>query len=82
MNDRQTAPIQYGPVQGEGTVSSGLDFYKPTMSQVAFEKHQEAEVTFTFKNRGKNKLTDYVDAPELQARLDTRRTGWTTHYLQ
>jgi nicotinate phosphoribosyltransferase len=76
MNDRQTAPIQYGPVQGEGTVSSGLDFYKPTMSQVAFEKHQEAEVTFTFKNRGKNKLTDYVDAPELQARLDTRRTGW------
>lgn len=78
---RDTSPIQYGPVQGEGTLSSGVDFYKPTMSQVAFEKHKDAEVAFTFKNRGKNRLVDYVDAAELQARLDTRRQGWSAEEL-
>lgn len=77
MNYREVAPIEYGPLQGEGTLSSGLDFYKPTMSQVAFEKHKEAEVTFTFKNRGKNKLTDYVDPTQLQARLDQRQVGFS-----
>lgn len=73
---RDEAPIEYGPVLGEGTLSSGLDFYKPTMSQAAFEKHKDAEVTFTFKNRGNNKLTPYVAPDELQARLDIRRAGW------
>lgn len=78
---RDESPIQYGPVQGEGTLSSGLDFYKPTMSQVAFEKHKDAEVTFTFKNRGKNRLINYVDPGELQARLDTRQAGWSADEL-
>lgn len=72
----ENAPIEYGPLQGEGTLSSGLDFYKPTMSQVAFEEHKDAEVTFTFKNRGKNKLTQYVDTEELQNRLDIRQAGF------
>lgn len=76
MEYRDVAPIEYGPLQGEGTLSSGLDFYKPTMSQVAFEKHKDAEVTFTFKNRGKNQLTKYVGVEELQARLDARQHGW------
>ncbi len=76
MEYRDVAPIQYGPLQGEGTLASGLDFYKPTMSQVAFEKHKDAEVTFTFKNRGKNQLTQYVGVEELQTRLDARQHGW------
>lgn len=73
---RDVSPIEYGPVLGEGTLSSGLDFYKPTMSQVAFEKYKDAEVTFAFKNRGKNRLTEYVGIEELQARLDARQAGW------
>ncbi|MBP9738919.1 hypothetical protein KBD20_04480, partial [Candidatus Saccharibacteria bacterium] len=84
MEYRDVAPIQYGPLQGEGTLTSGLDFYKPTMSQVAFEKHKDAEVTFTFKNRGKNQLTQYVGIAELQTRLDARQHGWNpeeTAYL-
>jgi nicotinate phosphoribosyltransferase len=76
MNYTEVAPIEYGPLQGEGTLSSGLDFYKPTMSQVAYEKHKDAEVTFTFKNRGKNKLSKYVEVDELQSRLDGRLAGF------
>lgn len=36
-----------------GNLMSGLDFYKLTMAQFAWENHPEAEVTFTFKNRKK-----------------------------
>lgn len=62
--------------QDEQFLSAGLDFYKPTMSQLAFEKNKDAEVTFTFKNRGKELLTPYVDPTILQARLDIKRDGW------
>lgn len=78
MNNRETAPINYGPTQGEGTLSSGLDFYKPTMSQVCFEKHPKTEVAFTFKNRDKSKLAKYINVSELKTRLDTHKSGWDT----
>lgn len=57
-------------------LSKGLDYYKATMSQVEFEKHPEAQVTFTLKNRGENLLTEFVDPAELQARLDEFIEGW------
>lgn len=57
-------------------LSKGLDYYKATMSQVEFEKHPEAQVTFTLKNRGENLLTEHVDPEELQIHLDAFREGW------
>ncbi len=53
------------------SLSAGLDFYKPTMSQFAYENEPSAEVTFTFKNRGRQILKDYVDPLALQARFDS-----------
>lgn len=57
-------------------LSKGLDYYKATMSQVEFEKHPEAQVTFTLKNRGENLLTEHVAPEELQIHLDAFREGW------
>lgn len=68
-----TSPVEYGPMPEKMMVSAGLDFYKPTMSQLQFEKHADAEVTFTFKNRGEQRLADYVSAEALQTRLDNLR---------
>lgn len=77
MEKAYSSPVEYGPLQEGRDLSVGLDFYKPTMSQVAFEKKNDAEVTFTFKNRGKEVLTEYVDPFTLQERLNTRRSGWS-----
>lgn len=55
-------------------LSRGLDFYKLTMGNVAFEKRPDAEVTFTLKNRRREQpLTEFVSAPALQERLDAIR---------
>ncbi len=65
-------------------LSAGLDYYKPTMSQVQYEKYPDAQVVFRLKNRGDNVLTDYINAQELQSRLDQFRGGWNnseTAYL-
>lgn len=62
--------IEHGPLQEAGMITAGLDFYKPTMSQLAFEKEADTEVTFTFKNRGQERIADYVGVQELQDRLD------------
>lgn len=60
------------------TIDEGLDFYKPTMSQLHYEKHPDVEVTFTFKNRGEQRIADYVAVDDLQARLDMLRDkNWT-----
>lgn len=59
-------------------ITMGLDYYKPTMSQLAYEQEPDTEVTFTFKNRGEQRLADYVGADELQARFDRiQERGWT-----
>lgn len=58
-------------------LTNGLDFYKPTMSQLAYEQEPHAEVTFTFKNRGDQRIAEYVTVDELQDRLDNlRKRGW------
>lgn len=58
-------------------LTNGLDFYKPTMSQLAYEQEPDAEVTFTFKNRGEQDITEFVSPEDLQQRLDNlRKRGW------
>jgi nicotinate phosphoribosyltransferase len=61
---------------------AGLDFYKPTMSQLAFEKEPNAEVTFTFHNRGSQRLLEYVDPFALQEKFDLiREKGFSEEEL-
>lgn len=49
---------------------AGLDYYKLTMSQFAFDNHREAQVTFTLKNRNrKQRLLDRMSVAEVQAAL-------------
>lgn len=70
--------LTYGPELEETMITAGLDYYKLTMGQLQFEKHEDKEVTFTFKNRGEQRLLDYVDPDELQTRLDQiRQAGWS-----
>src|SRR5688500_5356701 len=57
-------------------VSTGIDYYKPTMSQLQFEKHLDAEVTFTLHNRGRERLLDYIDINNLGRRLESLASGW------
>lgn len=67
----------------EPLLSQGLDYYKPTMSQLAYHTEPNAEVTFSFHNRGLQRLMDYVDITELQERFDTvQARGWSTAELQ
>lgn len=74
--------LTQGPMIEETMLTAGMDYYKPTMSQLQFEKHADKEVTFTFKNRGEQRIADYVDANELQAQLDfIRERGWAAEEL-
>lgn len=59
-------------------ITYGLDYYKPTMSQLAYLHEPDAEVTFTYHNRNpKQRLMDHVDPEELQERFDAiRDAGW------
>jgi nicotinate phosphoribosyltransferase len=76
-------PIMQGPLLEAGYITAGLDYYKPTMSQLAHEIEPDAEVTFTFKNRGQQRLLDYVDPVNLQERFNTiRERGWQTAELE
>lgn len=75
--DHVTNQVPYGPLVESGQLSAGLDYYKLTMSQLAYELEPDAEVTFTFHNRGEQRLLDYVDPNALQHRLDDiRQHGW------
>ncbi|HTE57763.1 MAG TPA: nicotinate phosphoribosyltransferase [Verrucomicrobiae bacterium] len=67
----ENSPITYGPELERSYITSGLDYYKPTMSQLAHEIEPDAEVTFTLKNRGEQRLVEYIEPEQLQARLDT-----------
>src|SRR5690348_12522340 len=69
--------MEYGPYREDMYLSSGLDYYKPTMSQLLYEQQRDTEVTFTFKNRGGQRIEEYVEPEALQQRLDTiRERGW------
>lgn len=66
-----------------GVLSAGLDYYKPTMSQLQQEKYPDVEVTFTFHNRGQQRLVEYVDPNVLQDRCDEiRERGWSQSELK
>lgn len=61
----------------ENQLTNGLDFYKVTMGQVAYEQEPFAEVTFTFKNRGEQRIADYAPVEQLTERFDRlRQRGW------
>lgn len=63
-------------------VAIGTDYYKPNMSQLAFEQEPDAEVTFTFHNRGQQRLLDYVNLDALRQRLDSLRAkSWSEDEL-
>lgn len=66
----ETSPLPYGPDLERTYLTAGTDYYKPTMSQLAYEQEPTAEVTFTFHNRGEQRLMDHIDPAVLQARLD------------
>ncbi len=54
-------------------LTRGIDFYKPTMSQFAYEKQPDALTTFTLKNRAETQLGAYVSPEELRERFDAIR---------
>jgi nicotinate phosphoribosyltransferase len=65
------SPVELGPYREDGMITAGMDYYKPTMSQVLHECEPDAEVTFTFKNRrSEQRLAEYVDPANLQDRFD------------
>lgn len=57
-------------------LSQGLDYYKATMGQVEYDTHRDTIVTFELKNRGANKLSDYVTPEMLLDRLNELKDGW------
>ena len=78
-----TAEVFIGPLEEAGQLTAGLDYYKVTMSQLAHEVAPDAAVTFTFKNRGEQRLADYVSAESLQQRFDTMKlNGWWDDELE
>lgn len=60
----------------EPKLSQGLDYYKATMGQLEYDKHPDAEVTFTLKNRAPTLLSEFVSAEELHDRISTLAHGW------
>lgn len=74
--------LEHGPFIEQTMLTAGLDYYKPTMSQLAYENEPDAVVTFTFKNRGAQRLADYVNPQELAEQFTRRRTaGFSTEEL-
>ncbi len=65
----------------ERRLSSGLDYYKATMSQLEYEKYPDTKVTFTLKNRAEAKLSEYVQPEMLRRRLEMLRSGWQPEEL-
>src|ERR1044071_5189715 len=77
-----TTEVMHGPLLEQQMLSSGLDYYKPTMSQLHYEQHPDTEVTFTFKNRGEQRLADYIDPAVLRERFhQLRDRNWTEQEL-
>lgn len=71
------SPVPYGPLPESDSLSAGLDYYKPTMSQFSYEYENDVDVTFTLKNRGNQRLLDHIDPVDLQAQFDAKRErGW------
>ncbi len=75
--------IEYGPYREDQMLTAGLDYYKPTMSQILYEHEPDTEVTFTFKNRRpEQRLADYTTVMDFQERFDMLRAqGFSTEEL-
>ena len=65
----------------EPKLSQGLDYYKATMGQLEYDKHPDAEVTFTLKNRAPTLLSEFVSVEELRDRLDRLANGWQSNEI-
>jgi len=65
--------IEFGPLFESTRLSAGIDYYKATMSQLAYETEPDLKVTFTFFNRGEQRLADYINPADLQSRMDQLR---------
>lgn len=75
--------VEYGPLIEETMLSAGLDYYKPTMSQFIHEVEPDVEITFTFKNRGEQRLLDYIDIGDISDRLERiRNRGFQPEELE
>jgi len=74
--------VEQGPLQEQTMLSTGLDYYKPTMAQVELERFPNDQVTFTLKNRGDRLLTDYVSPDQLASRLERFQSGWSTQEIE
>ncbi len=71
------------PQLAERPISEDLDYYKATMSQFFYRHDPDTQVTFTFHNRGQQRILDYVDPSRLQEHFDAVQTqGWTVPELQ
>lgn len=68
--------LRYGPEQGQTHLSAGLDYYKPTMSQLEHDRLAGMSVTFSFKDRGHADLLRYVEPAVLKDRLARFQHGW------
>lgn len=67
----------------EDQLTSGLDYYKPTMSQLALNEEPNAQVTYQLCNRGDQRFADYVRHEVLQERFDeVQRRGWSKSELE
>jgi len=65
------------------TLTSGLDYYKPTMSQLAYRQEPDAQVTYSLHNRGKQHFADYIKPEQLRERFDDiQARGWTPQETQ
>lgn len=64
------SPVAYGPDLANTLITAGLDYYKPTMSQLAYNLQPDTEVTFTFKNRGQQRIADFVKIDDLVDRFE------------
>lgn len=70
------------PTSPERHLSDSLDMYKLYMGQVALNRHPDAEVTFTMKNRAETPLADFVDVEQLKGRFDAITTqGFTAEEI-
>lgn len=71
------------PQNTERPLLNDIDLYKFPMGQLALEKHPDAEVTFTFKNRSPERpIINYIDIEELNERFDQiREQGFTAEEI-
>lgn len=67
----------------ERLLTQGIDYYKPTMSQLEYTHYPNAEVTFTLDNRADALLSEHVSAEELQDRLDgLQQRSWQPEEIE